>query len=101
MYSALTSVVKDPARGGLYNKHMNGMGNRIKVLRESKSLTQQDLAEAVGVTRAAIAQWEAADYVDIKLQPWLRLLEVLSADPYWLVYGPDRPKAGTKRSAEG
>jgi transcriptional regulator with XRE-family HTH domain len=79
---------------------MTGMGNRIKILRESKGLTQTDVAIYCGVTRAAIAQWEAADHVDIKLQPWLKLLELLSADPYWIVYGANKPKQGMRRSGE-
>lgn len=89
MYSALTLRVKDAEASLLYNSRMDGMGKRIRTLRESKGLTQSQLADKVGVTRAAIAQWEAADHVDIKLQPWLALLEVLSVeDPAWLVYGP-------------
>lgn len=79
---------------------MNGMGERIKMLRESKGLTQHDLAIQVGVTRAAIAQWEASDHVDIKLQPWLKLLEVLGADPHYLVYGPNSPKSGRQKRSD-
>lgn len=36
--------------------------NRIQELRSSKKLTQQDLADAVGVTRATIVALERGDY---------------------------------------
>lgn len=97
MYSRLTSFVKEAETIVPYYRHMDGMGNRIRILRESKRLTQSALAKQVGVTRAAIAQWEASDHVDIKLQPWLKLLEVLSADPHWIVFGPSKLKPGTPR----
>jgi DNA-binding XRE family transcriptional regulator len=96
MYRRLTLLVKEANKLPFYNNNMDGMGDRIKMLRESKGLTQQQLAEIVGVTRAAIAQWEASDHVDIKLQPWLKLLDALGADPHYLVYGPNRPKSGRR-----
>lgn len=32
---------------------------RIKVLRTAKGLTQQQLADEIGVTRSAVAMWES------------------------------------------
>ena len=37
---------------------MLAIGKRIKALRRSRGWTQDQLAEAVGVTRSAVAQWE-------------------------------------------
>lgn len=34
------------------------IGDRIKIARMSRGMTQEGLAEAVGVTRSAVAQWE-------------------------------------------
>jgi transcriptional regulator with XRE-family HTH domain len=102
MYSRLTSVVKDAASSKLYTSAMNKMGERIRTMRESKALTQEGLSDQVGVTRAAIAQWEAADHVDIKLQPFLKLLDVLSVDAHWLVYGlHNKSRLNTKNAENG
>lgn len=35
-----------------------GLGTRIRAARERKGLTQSGLADLVGVTRSAVAQWE-------------------------------------------
>ena len=37
-------------------------GAKLKELREAKGLTQQKLADAIGVSRTAIYQWEAETY---------------------------------------
>lgn len=34
------------------------MGSKIKAFRESKNLTQQQIANAAGVTVGAVSQWE-------------------------------------------
>ena len=34
------------------------IGERIRLARQERGLTQEQLAEAVGVTRSAVAQWE-------------------------------------------
>ncbi len=80
------------ARGGAYYAlgHMETMGQRIKRLRESRNWTQSKLSEAVGVTVAAISQWELDQTENIKLVPFLRLAAVLETDPHYLVFGPGR-----------
>lgn len=35
------------------------IGSNIKKLRESKDMTQEELAEKIGVTRSAVTQWES------------------------------------------
>lgn len=46
------------------------IGAKILELRKSKSITQEQLAEAVGVSIAAVSKWEcAATYPDIALLP--------------------------------
>ena len=43
-------------------------GKTIQTLRRQKGLTQEQLAEAVGVTAAAVSKWETASaYPDILL----------------------------------
>lgn len=49
------------------------VGARIKAWREAKGWSQQELAEAVGVTHAAVYQWE--DTGENKTTPSLSKLE--------------------------
>lgn len=37
---------------------MNTLGDRIRILRSGRALTQQAVAEALGVSRSAVAMWE-------------------------------------------
>jgi transcriptional regulator with XRE-family HTH domain len=36
----------------------HAIGERIRIARQQRGLTQEKLADAVGVTRSAVAQWE-------------------------------------------
>jgi len=54
------------------------VGKRIAKWREAKGLTQQDLARAVGVTHAAVYQWESDD-ADTHTTPSLENLEKVAA----------------------
>jgi transcriptional regulator with XRE-family HTH domain len=55
-------------------------------------MTQTGLAKAVGVSRGAVAQWELGIVVDIRLQAFLRLCEVLQTTPHYLIYGSPRDR---------
>ena len=47
---------------------MKGMGSRIAALRKQKGMTQERLAEAVGVSAPAVSKWETENsYPDIAL----------------------------------
>ena len=37
---------------------MNRLGDRIRILRCGRDLTQQALADELGVSRSAVAMWE-------------------------------------------
>ena len=59
-----------------------GQGSRIKRRREELGLSKTDLAKAVGVSRIAIHNWEAADTMEIKrvsLKKLARALKVAEA----------------------
>ena len=72
------------------NAAMETMGGRIRILREAQGMTQAQLAKAVGVTRGAVAQWELGIALNVRLQPFLRLCDVLRTDPHYLIFGGDR-----------
>jgi transcriptional regulator with XRE-family HTH domain len=93
----LTSCVKDASEEHRYAWPMETMGDRIKMLRQSKGLNQSQLADAVGVSREAVSQWENGATENIKLQPFLRLYAILGTSPEYLVYGPEAPPRGGSR----
>ena len=38
------------------------LGNRIQKLRRGRGLSQETLAERLGVTRQAVSKWETGDF---------------------------------------
>lgn len=73
------------------------MAERIRALREAQGMTQVALAKQLGITSAAISQWETGLVANIKLATFLRLCEVLHTDPHFLIYGADRGRASRAR----
>lgn len=70
------------------------LGDRIKRFRKANGLTQQQLAERVGVTQSAIAAWESGKREVPKGDNLLRLSEVLGFEPEKLIgAASDAPKA--------
>jgi transcriptional regulator with XRE-family HTH domain len=77
------------------------MGQRIRLLRESRGYTQEQLGELVGVSKGAVSQWELGGVANIKLKTFLSLCEVLGTTWNYLVLGPERtspaPPSGTRK----
>lgn len=76
---------------------METMGDRIRMLRQSKDYSLAQLGALVGVSKSAVSQWELGQTANIKLQTFLRLLEVLGTKYEYLVFGASR--AGGPRGA--
>ena len=38
------------------------LGNQIKELRKQKNMTQEQLAEALGLTAQSVSKWESGEY---------------------------------------
>ena len=77
---------------------MNEVGVRIAELRAEKAQTLATVAKAVGVSGAAVQQWEAGSSKNIKLANLTRLAEHFGVSIRWLVSGegPRQPEeAGT------
>lgn len=63
----------------------------IKWLRERKNLTQEEVAERVGVTKATVSMWEKGDIENMKRDKIAKLSEVFGISPLELL-GMDIPK---------
>ena len=70
-------------------RQMATMGERIKTLRQSRRLTQDQLGEIVGVTGASISQWELGTTKGIKPENFLRFCAHFQVDPYWVAFGDE------------
>lgn len=55
----MPETVADQIRSRLRIRHELPSPSERRKLRDTAGLTQQELADAIGVTRAAISQWEA------------------------------------------
>lgn len=97
----LNYVVKDAGLKVAYAFPMQTMGDRIRALREARGLTQTQLGEYCGVSKSAVSQWEDGTTTDIKLVPFLKLLDALKTDGHYLVYGPDRSPAEQDPASTG
>ncbi|MGX7099476.1 LexA family protein [Globicatella sanguinis] len=63
----------------------------IKWLRKRKNLTQEEVAERVGVTKATVSKWEKGDIENMKRDKIAKLSEVFEISPLELL-GIDIPK---------
>lgn len=79
---------RDLDKQGLHNPHMaSELWQRLRVVRKYFGLTQQQVADAAGIDRAAVSQWEASD-PDKRTRPdWQNLVhfsELTGAPVNWL-----------------
>src|SRR5690242_15139258 len=79
--------------------HPRDIGARIRTAREEQGWTQDQLAEAVGVSRSAVAQWETgrAGQVTANLT---RVAAVLGLGVEHLMHGTDARAAGQTYSGD-
>lgn len=93
----LNNEVKDAVQTRSYAfLAMETMGDRIRQLRHARKLTQEQFAQAVGVTKSAVSQWEDGSTKNLKLATFLMVLEVLATDAEFLIYGPERGAASKR-----
>ena len=76
------------------------MGTRLRELRRKAQLTQDQLAIAVGLTRARITQWEGSSFYNTDLERLLKLLHVLKLNSIEELLG-DSPSLTTARTMYG
>lgn len=69
------------------------LGERIRGARDAKKLSQQQLGDAVGVSRAAVSQWESSETKGLRPENLVAVADVLGVSIKWLVTGkgPKQP----------
>lgn len=75
------------------------IGTRIRTTRQQRGLTQDQLADQVGVSRSAVAQWETgrAGQITGNLS---RIAGALEVNLEYLLYGDDKRAAGEVRQGD-
>src|SRR5436305_3044583 len=68
---------------------MSGIGARIRAARRERGWTQEALAEAVEVSRSAVAQWET-DRAGQITGNLARIAGALETSVEWLMHGTDK-----------
>jgi transcriptional regulator with XRE-family HTH domain len=64
-------------------------GDRIRVLREARGWTQEELGERLDVSRASVSQWERGETKNIKNLTFLKLVGELNTTAEYLLFGRD------------
>jgi transcriptional regulator with XRE-family HTH domain len=72
------------------------IGTRIRIVRRERGLTQDDLAERVGVSRSAVAQWETGRTGQVTGN-LSRIAAALGIAVEYLMVGDDKRAAGEVR----
>ena len=71
---------------------MRDIGKNIKLLRQRQNMTQDELAEALFVTRQTVSNYETGrSRPDVEML--LKVAEVLDVDANTLLYGPEIPQS--------
>jgi transcriptional regulator with XRE-family HTH domain len=76
-------------------QRMETMGDRIRTLRNSRRLSQEEMGKIVGVSGASISQWESGATTGIRPENYLRFCAYFAVDPYWLCFGDEGPDTAT------
>jgi len=66
---------------------METIGQRIKKRREEAKVSQQYVADKVGVSRVAVTKWESGQTSNLKLGNLMRLCKLLDISVEYLIYG--------------
>jgi transcriptional regulator with XRE-family HTH domain len=75
------------------------IGIRIRATRRERGLTQDELADRVGVSRSAVAQWETGRTGQVTGN-LSRIADVLEVNVEYLLYGEDKHAAGEARQGD-
>lgn len=63
------------------------LGNRIKMLRESRGMTQEELGSVLGIQKAAVAKIESGKSANMRIDKLMLLCRTFNMFPASLLYG--------------
>jgi transcriptional regulator with XRE-family HTH domain len=75
------------------------IGTRIRAARRDRGLTQDELADRVGVSRSAVAQWETGRTGQVTGN-LSRIAGVLEVNVEFLMFGDDKHATGEVRQGD-
>jgi transcriptional regulator with XRE-family HTH domain len=75
------------------------IGIRVRATRRDRGLTQDELADKVGVSRSAVAQWETGRTGQVTGN-LSRIADALEVSVEYLMYGEDKRAAGDVRQGD-
>ena len=61
------------------------IGKRIKMLRNSAGITQDELGEKLGVKKAAIQKYESGSIINLKIETIKKLAEIFEVTPAYIM----------------
>lgn len=77
----------------------DSVGERIRQVRRERSWTQTDLANAIGVSRSAVAQWETDRAGQVR-DNLTRIARALDVSAEYLLHGRDKYASGLASSGD-
>ena len=66
------------------------LGDRIRELRKSKQLTQEELAQCLGLQKSAIAKYEKGRVTNIKRETLLKMAHIFEVTPAYIIGGDEK-----------
>jgi len=63
------------------------IGSRIKGLRKARNLTQEQVADALGIRKQTVSSWEKDQVKNLTLQNLFALSDALDCEPRFLALG--------------
>lgn len=73
--------------GVVHNPEMDSFGDRIRSLRKSRDLTQEEVARALGVKQGSYTQLERGTSKSASAKNLLALAAFYEVNPFWLLDG--------------
>ena len=67
------------------------VGRRIRMMRKTRGMSQERLANLVGVARSTVAQWETGRTVQVDFKTLMRVGQVLGVNARWLAIADVSP----------
>jgi transcriptional regulator with XRE-family HTH domain len=71
--------------------HAKTLGDRLRQARDNRALTQDQLAQRIGVSRSLISQWENGIVQEIGASHLWQAARTLKVSLDWLLEGDDEP----------